>query len=676
MGENENSAEERPASERWSRRVTADEPAVPEQRLSLDERARIAERAKLASEKGTASRPRVSVRRIDENPSLERLTMDPVEEPATPGVVVPENSDALSGSRDIPAPPPVPASASSATQVSSDGSITLEEADAVIDVTDDASDDKVARSAKVASTVDPATEVIDLKDEDWPPLTSAETVASRASRAASSSQDAMGSRSSTKSKPSTSTPSETASNGASSTSNASAPTVSGSTDSASTVSASKVRLPAATSSPPPPSSGTDLARPQISTGPEASLPMRVVVDDSGVQRSRRTARLLLMVATGLALVSGVLGALWLGERSTSEELRSELELADATDVVALQGLEELGDEVQTLELENERLQEQLNDMSALVLELPEGRVTEVDVPFTPTFADEENGRLIAISAEGEYVTFAEGAAGPITDSGSVSGAPTGLFAATRKAWIATESGQIDVLSLVAGEEGLPSVEVGATSFLAPEERGYWTFDEATGDVVRRKKSDSAVTDEVDVPVDVVDLTIGAGSVWALGDDGAVYRINTADLTVSPLEAGVDLVSVTAGPDALWTLSAADGSLRRLDPVTGDVLVTVPVGRDPIDAVFAGRSVWVVLRSGSSLIEVDTTTAAVVSRTPLSGEPVSLHQGDSGVYVTTTDPDNPLLFVASLTPTETRADDEAAVDAILSDGVEDAAVDEE
>ena len=334
------------------------------------------------------------------------------------------------------------------------------------------------------------------------------------------------------------------------------------------------------------------------------------------QSRSRNGPVLLALAAALAVTCGVLGALLLQERSEVSDLRSELEQATTANEAAVAGLgdvSELNDEVRTLTLQNEQLQAQLNDMSALVLELPEGRVTEIVVPFTPVFADEENGRFIAMSSEGEYVVWAEGADGVITDSGQVSGSPTGLFAAARKAWISTDADKIDIVSLT-NEEGLPSVDFGPAVFLAPEERAYWTYDQSGGAVVRLRKGDGGITATVPVPVPVVDLTIGAGSVWALGENGRVYRINTADFTVQAIDAGVDLISITAGPDALWTLSAADGSLRRVDPVTGEVLVTVPVGRDPIDATFAGSSVWVALRSGTSLIEVDTRTAAVISRT--------------------------------------------------------------
>ena len=113
----------------------------------------------------------------------------------------------------------------------------------------------------------------------------------------------------------------------------------------------------------------------------------------------------------------------------------------------------------------------------------------------------------------------------------------------------------------------------------------------------------------------------------------------------------DSISVTASPDTLWALSASEGALLRADPVSGEVLVTVPVGRDPVDAAFAGNSVWVGLRAGQALIEVDTRTSAVVSRTVLDAQPLALHQGDVGVFVTMED--GPLILVSS----PVSADDE-------------------
>ena len=394
-----------------------------------------------------------------------------------------------------------------------------------------------------------------------------------------------------------------------------------------------------------------------------------LIDRESEPEPRRSSGLVLLsLATILAVLSGVLGAFWLRERSAANDLRAELDSVSSADDVSSADLVDLNSEVRTLRFQNEELQTRLDEMSALVLELPAGRLTEIVVPFTPVFADEvvDGGRerLIAVSSDGEYAVWADGADGSITGAGSLTGGPTGLFAATSKAWITTDAATIDVVSLLPDGEGLPTVNFGPVSFVAPEERAYWTYESESGSVVRLKKSDGSVTASARVPVPVIDLTIGAGSVWALGDDGRVYRINTADFTVQPIDAGADLISITAGPDALWTLSAADGSLRRVDAVSGEVLVTVPVGRDPVDATFAGSSVWVALRSGTSLIEVDTRTAAVISRTALPGEPTALHQGDSGVFVTL-EGQVPLVRVASLAlpaPSSGQDQGDDAVDA--------------
>ena len=211
-----------------------------------------------------------------------------------------------------------------------------------------------------------------------------------------------------------------------------------------------------------------------------------------------------------------------------------------------------------------------------------------------------------------------------------------MFTVNGRALVATEAGRIEIFNVnpeVAPLEGFDSPTL---TNLEGANRFFWGFDAELSAIVRVNQTNGRVTDEFPIPTTVVDISVGAGSVWALGADGVVYRVNTADLSLQAVDGGEDLIGLSASPDALWTLSANDGSLRRIDPVSGAVLVTVPVGRDPIDVAFVGSSVWVALRSGSSLIEVDTRTSAVVSRTELSSEPARLFQGVRDLYVSTVD----------------------------------------
>jgi hypothetical protein len=374
-------------------------------------------------------------------------------------------------------------------------------------------------------------------------------------------------------------------------------------------------------------------------------PKAAVVADPP-RSSGRTA-VLLSIALLLAVLSGVLGALWARERSANSDLRAELVIAQQPeDTSALTSqIDDLTGQVDVLEANNQRLEQELAEQSAFVPEVPEGRLEEIVIPFTPAYVGEVRGRFIALDAAGDYVIWGGGVDNEITDTGSLAGSPTGIFASREHAWVSSDAGVIEVVSLVAGED-LDTIDAPGIGELVRDARAFWGFVDDTRELQRYRQANGKRTTSVSLPVGVSELTVGAGAVWALGDEGTVYRVNSADFTTSPIDAGQQVIAIAGGADALWALSAADGSLRRVDAVTGEVLVTVPVGRDPIDVVVSGNSVWVALRSGSALVEVDTRTSAIVSRTTLPATPTQITQGETGVLVTL-EGDTPLVRVASL-----------------------------
>jgi len=409
--------------------------------------------------------------------------------------------------------------------------------------------------------------------------------------------------------------------------------------------------------------------PTRSLAPTGGPPATIETDEDRSGGSRVFTSGLFIVALALAVVAGILGALWQRERTASDDLRAQLAVANAAGSQEQGELDELIEANRTLQLQNEELEREVGELRAQVPPVPEGRITEIEVPFVPAQVDETRGRLIAVDANGEYVVWGTGVEGGITDSGTVAGPPSSMFAHRDNAWIATQAGGIEVISLVDGTDVL-AIATAEVSLIVPSSRTVWSFVPGSRELRRHRETNGNVRATVTLPVEIRELSSGAGSIWALGEDGLVYRVNTADLTVSPIPAGQEVVSIAAGTDALWALSAADGSLRRVDAVSGEVLVTVPVGRDPVAVEFSGSSVWVALRSGEALIEVDTRTAAVVSRTSLPGVPIDVTAGSNGVLVTL-EGDVPLVRVASIgtdetvTPLEddaTEADAEVAEDA--------------
>lgn len=404
------------------------------------------------------------------------------------------------------------------------------------------------------------------------------------------------------------------------------------------------------------------------TEPDGVSPQTESGQNDWMNRRRGRAIALLTVAAMLAVTSGILGALWVRERSTSADLRTELSRSAIDPNVAIRAaeLESLQDEIGTLRLQNQDLERRVQELTAIVPEVPVGRVSTVDIPldFQPAFVGEVQGSFIAVSGDGQFVVWADGVDGSITDSGTVDGDPLGLVALRDVSWVPTSDGFAQLLSMNGGEDPEPLV-LGRIELLTRSSRTMWGYAPATQQLQRFRQTNGRVLTTVDLPTPARSITAGAGAVWVLGDNGVVYRVNTADFTLSPLAAGEEIVSIAAGADALWSLSAADGSLRRLDAVSGEVLVTVPVGRDPIAAVVSGNSVWVALRSGSKLIEVDTRTSAVVSRTDLPGVPLRLTRGETGVLVTL-EGDTPLVRVASVVPDVADAELDGADD-VFADG---------
>ena len=103
-----------------------------------------------------------------------------------------------------------------------------------------------------------------------------------------------------------------------------------------------------------------------------------------------------------------------------------------------------------------------------------------------------------------------------------------------------------------------------------------------------------VVPEVDTGAPVVDLTAGAGAVWAVTSSAGLLRIDpgTARLT-APNPA---LSAIAAGAGGVWAVCCQGrgprGRVTRLDPATGQVIASVGLPTRPL-AVGAGPgAVWV------------------------------------------------------------------------------------
>jgi DNA-binding SARP family transcriptional activator/streptogramin lyase len=128
-----------------------------------------------------------------------------------------------------------------------------------------------------------------------------------------------------------------------------------------------------------------------------------------------------------------------------------------------------------------------------------------------------------------------------------------------------------------------------------------------------------------------------GQVWVAGAY-EVFPI-TAATGIPGTGASVGVVRDLAfGAGSLWVVSGGPAhvggvsqALRRLDPHTGLVQATIPVGSDPVAVAIAGGSVWVAARTDGKIERVDPKTNRVVKTIAVGAKPIALAPEDDGVW---------------------------------------------
>jgi streptogramin lyase len=131
--------------------------------------------------------------------------------------------------------------------------------------------------------------------------------------------------------------------------------------------------------------------------------------------------------------------------------------------------------------------------------------------------------------------------------------------------------------------------------MAVTRRAVWL---AVGGLVLRVDPASGralVVPEVDRGAPVVDLTAGAGAVWAVTGSAGLLRIDPGTARLTAPNPG-PVSAIAAGADGVWAVCCQGrgprGRVARLDPASGRVIDTVGLPTRPL-AVGAGPgAVWV------------------------------------------------------------------------------------
>jgi virginiamycin B lyase len=163
---------------------------------------------------------------------------------------------------------------------------------------------------------------------------------------------------------------------------------------------------------------------------------------------------------------------------------------------------------------------------------------------------------------------------------------------------------------------LPIPAIQRESSIAAGEGGVWIVSTDHRLIRVDPVKDRADPDPWPLPEGAAAARAGLGAIWiTVPPTDTLLKVSPADPSTSQaIKVGHGPRFLAIGPDAVWVMDQASGSVTRVD-ATGKVVATIPVSDTPIeggDIAVGGGSVWV--RTEQDLVvRIDPRTNAVNAR---------------------------------------------------------------
>jgi YVTN family beta-propeller protein len=246
--------------------------------------------------------------------------------------------------------------------------------------------------------------------------------------------------------------------------------------------------------------------------------------------------------------------------------------------------------------------------------------------------------VVVASNDDATLTRVDIRTGETTTSGA-SGADMGLAGdGNRYVWVVSlqqdRVTRVDVETLQS-LDGVPLEPDLAFVFVAVGGRSLWISQFGQPAVLRYALRTLQLERRYDFPVYevAVEPVYGYGAAWVgLGSSGAVLRIDARTGETTTIRTGSLPGPLAAGFGSIWSSSVAEGTLWRLDGVTGDAHEVVDLGRAPFGAATGAGSVWVANNCDGTVMRVDPETDEVVATVPTGHFPLQLAVGRAHVWV--------------------------------------------
>ncbi len=290
-------------------------------------------------------------------------------------------------------------------------------------------------------------------------------------------------------------------------------------------------------------------------------------------------------------------------------------------------------------------------MSVAGTPVAEGTVTTLPVEREPVFLAFASGSLWVPSAGTDNVSRIDPASGEVQATIEVgdpaaSGSPLAVAATEEAVWVSASVGGDTAIVRIdpATNEIASTIPIGLPVYaMVAGEGAVWVSSLDGNSVVRIDPVTNEVAAEIDVP-GPARLAIGLGAVWvALHRHNAVAeidpvtdtgkrRLTLGDERPSPV-CGLCPEAVAIDEDGLWVSLSDGGNVVRLDPSSGDVIATIPVGPNLKGVAITDGAVWVASFDALEVSRIDPASNRVVVTIELEGQPYDVVAVADALWVT-------------------------------------------
>lgn len=260
----------------------------------------------------------------------------------------------------------------------------------------------------------------------------------------------------------------------------------------------------------------------------------------------------------------------------------------------------------------------------------------VDVDTQPVSVASGAGSIWVTNEGSSTVSRIDPVRNSVVQTIQLTGRPVGIAFENGALWVSVpENGTLFRIN-PATNTVVQTLEVGQEPIdIAVSGDDLWVVNRLDDAVLRLDAADGRHLATISVGVRPAGIAVG-DDVWiANSADGTVTRVDREnDQVLQHIAVGNGPIDIAHGQGSVWVANSLDGTVSRIDPVSGTVEAAIPVGSGPRGIAFGAGSVWVTNEFDGSVSRIDPGSDSVVEEINVGNAPQGVAVAENKLWFAT------------------------------------------